>query len=343
MISVAKDQKLIKSSTVFERRLPVNLDERDSRFYKDELRYKTYDCYLDFVKNARISSDSIVYKNGVFLVAETLYSEESKTYYKSSYLLKKILLGKKNQLDRTKKYLLATDYSSSGHFHWLTEALPRIFCVKDLAPDFVLLLPDTPYIRKVAMESIDWLGISFQDVIFMKENEFYKAENLYFVSKLCRTGQMDDEIMQKINARFGSSGNCGTRRLYVSREKAAFRKILNEKELIAVLKANDFEILYGEDFSFAEQVEIFSTCRTLLGIHGAGLTNCLFMNPQTNLIELRRNEVNVGYWFLADCLNQNYYYYNGIPDSDKSVMGRGCNLTIPVNDFEEKILKNLQN
>jgi len=42
---------------------------------------------------------------------------------------------------------------------------------------------------------------------------------------------------------------------------------------------------------------------------------------------------------LAESVGHEYYYYHGVPDSDLSLIGRGCNLTIPVDDFEEKILK----
>src|SRR6185436_7043976 len=101
------------------------------------------------------------------------------------------------------------------------------------------------------------------------------------------------------------------------------------------------EIIVAEGISLAEQVKIFSSAQILLGIHGGGLVNLLFMEPGGKLIELRKKEggtSNTGYWHLADSVDQSYYYYNGIPDSDKPLVGKGCNLTIPIEDFEEKIL-----
>jgi capsular polysaccharide biosynthesis protein len=149
--------------------------------------------------------------------------------------------------------------------------------------------------------------------------------------------------MKQIREELISGKDSGHKKFYISREKARFRKVLNEKELICMLKNNGFEIIHAEDFSLSEQIDVFSGCETLLGIHGAGLTNCVFMKQGSNVIELRRKETakNTGYWHLADCLDHKYYYYNGIPDSEKSIIGRGCNLTIPINDFEEKILKSL--
>lgn len=44
---------------------------------------------------------------------------------------------------------------------------------------------------------------------------------------------------------------------------------------------------------------------------------------------------------LTDSLGHKYYYYNGIPDSEKTIIGNGCNLTIPVRHFENEILKQI--
>lgn len=332
--------KLLKSSVKIKRDLPVNFVAEDGDFYENCRIYETYNSYLKSISNVLVTPDSIVYQNG-FLVDETLYSKENKHYYQIRYFLKRFFFSKKITLNQNKKYLLATDSESAGHFHWFTEVLPRLLCVKEIAEEFVLMLPNKPYIREIALDSLKISNLNFEDILLMKESELYRVKNLYYISKISRTGQIYDDLMREINSLFISNKEKGEGKIYISRQKAQFRKILNENEFTEMLKNNGFEILYGEDLSLAEQIDIFSSCETLLGIHGAGLTNCLFMNPPSNLIEIRKNEVNVGYWFLADSLNHNYYYYNGIPDSEKSIIGRGCNLTIPLDEFEEKILKNL--
>ena len=129
-----------------------------------------------------------------------------------------------------------------------------------------------------------------------------------------------------------------------TREKANYRKVVNEDALCAVLRNHGFEVLYGEELSLSEQIDIFSSAATLLGVHGAGLMNAIFMHSGSKVIELRKNEngpTNVGYWHLADSLNHSFYYYNGIPDSDKPLVGKGCNLTIPIKDFQDKILNKM--
>jgi capsular polysaccharide biosynthesis protein len=250
-----------------------------------------------------------------------------------------LLTARKVRLDSSEEFLLVTDQESNGHFHWFTEVLPRLWLIKDRAPEFVLMLPDTPYMRSVAAESLQVTGIRFKEIFWVQRGEFYKVPRLYHVSKVSRTGQMDDAIMMKLNRAFVDDKPRGKRKLYISRSLARFRRVLNEKELEEKLKDYGFEAIKTDEWSLTEQIAAFSECETLIGIHGAGLTNCLFMPPGGKVIELRKREPNYGYWHLAESVGHKYYYYHGEPDSELSLIGRGCNLTIPVDDFEEKILK----
>jgi hypothetical protein len=64
------------------------------------------------------------------------------------------------------------------------------------------------------------------------------------------------------------------------------------------------------------------------------------------VVELRKKEnrsSNVAYWHLADCLGHKYYYFNGIPDNDRPLVGHGCNLNIDLAGFENFVLKNIDN
>jgi len=199
------------------------------------------------------------------------------------------------------------------------------------------LLPDHYYIRTIGLASIEYLGIRFKDIVFMKGNEFYSVRNLFHISRIARSGHMHPQLMQEIRSKFVDGKKVGTRKIYISRDRARVRKVLNEVELTAILKGNGFDILIGEELSFSEQVDVFSQCETLVGLHGAGLTNCLMMKPG-RIIELKKKESNVGYWHLADALDHKYFYYHGIADSEESLIGSGCNLSIHVEHFTNDIL-----
>jgi capsular polysaccharide biosynthesis protein len=328
---------LLKPAVCIKRSPPANLTNADAELFRDAFTYRTLDAYLKSFGKVWISSDSVVYKNGL-LLPETLATLDQLSYYRLRHLAKKLLTAPKVALDKTKNHLLVTDAWSSGHFHWFMEVIPRIWTIRDRSKEFVLLLPDTPYVRSTGLNSLQLLNLEFEDVILMKDTDFHKVNDLYFVSPISAPGQMHDGIMKEINAAFVSGRASGQDKIYMSREKARIRKVLNEKELTALLKDHGFEVLFGEDHSLAEQIEIFARCSTLMGIHGAGLTNSIFMKPGGNIIELRKREKNYAYWHLAGSIGHRYNYYHGKPDSEASLIGQGSNLTIPIDDLYKKIL-----
>lgn len=331
------DVRLQRSSPIV-RSAPANLIAGDAFLFEDAYDYSILDTFLRPLGRARVSADSVAYKGGR-LLAETVVASEQVPYYRWKHLVKKLVTGRKVALDPHKKYLLVTDAWSAGHFHWFMEVLPKLMLIEESASEFVLLLPDTPYVRKIGVESLELLGIRFADIAWMRENEFYKAPDLYYITRIAAPGQVNDDLMKELNRRFRGDRSTGKKRYYISRSDARIRKLLNEEELEPILKAYGFETVRPEHVSLREQIDMFAECETLIGIHGAGLTNCLFMPAGGNVVELGKREPNYGYWHLADSVGHKYYYYHGIPDSDSSLIGTGCNLTVPIGDFENQILE----
>lgn len=330
-------ESILLQKTRIERLLPTNFVNADREDFAGQESYETFTPVLRSLKNARVSGDSVIFRRGA-VDEKSLYTPKLRTYFQTRYLAKKLLRARKYTLDNDASYLLATDQESIGHFHWLTEVLTRLWLVRERAAEFTLLLPDKPYVRTIGAESLKLLGLDFNNIVWIGDDDFVKVPNLYHITRISRTGQFHDEIVKELRRAFiGEATGGGSRMLYISRAGADRRKILNEEELIGELERNGFDIFTGEKMDLKEQVKIFSECRTIVGIHGAGLTNCLFMPPGI-VVELRKKEPNYGYWHLAGSLGHKYYYYNGTPDSEMSLIGSGCNLTINVRDFANRIL-----
>jgi capsular polysaccharide biosynthesis protein len=60
----------------------------------------------------------------------------------------------------------------------------------------------------------------------------------------------------------------------------------NEEEIEAALARLGFAIVYPQDLTFDQQVEIFSRARVVVGQHGAGLTNAAFASPGCLVIDV---------------------------------------------------------
>ncbi len=74
--------------------------------------------------------------------------------------------------------------------------------------------------------------------------------------------------------------------VYASRSKARGRFILNEAEVLRSISHLAPHVVCFEDLSFAEQVTLMGKTKMFISIHGAGLTNMMFMPPGGSVIEL---------------------------------------------------------
>jgi capsular polysaccharide biosynthesis protein len=66
------------------------------------------------------------------------------------------------------------------------------------------------------------------------------------------------------------------RRLYVSRARAARRRLVNEEQVRLWLSLRGFETVEPESLSVAEQIALFSEASHIVGPEGAALTNMIF-------------------------------------------------------------------
>jgi hypothetical protein len=98
-------------------------------------------------------------------------------------------------------------------------------------------------------------------------------------------------------------------KIYVSRGRQKYRNIENEEEVIKVMIEMEFAVVYFEDMSFWEQVNIMKNCRYFISIHGANMTNIFFMQEGWKVLEINQKEnPNLCYWSLAHSVNLFYFY-----------------------------------
>jgi capsular polysaccharide biosynthesis protein len=210
------------------------------------------------------------------------------------------------------KSVWVTDDWSNGYFHWLGDVIPRLFTVKDQLKDRVLLLPNKYQNFKYVTPSLQPFELG--GVEFVKPAEVLVCDDLILPTQTAPSGHYNDELIRAVAKMFvdfyRKTSPAATDRIYISRSRAPKRKIINEAEVIALMKELGFRIVLPEELSFAEQVTLGSQARYLVSSHGAGMTNMLFMPPATSVLELRHvtDNINNCYFTLASALGLNYYY-----------------------------------
>ena len=71
------------------------------------------------------------------------------------------------------------------------------------------------------------------------------------------------------------------KKVFISRRKAAFSRIVNEDKVIELFEKAGYLIVCTEKLDYDEQVKLFSSASCIVGASGAALTNLVYCNPKT--------------------------------------------------------------
>lgn len=321
------------------RKKPVNLQDQDIPFFVSEFERVIPESYLYELKNVLITDEGTLYSNySVISEAGTLQNRTIR--YRLSVFLKR----KKNRLSGGEKYLYASDAWSAGYFHWLTDVLQRLEAIQEEErAGMTLILPS--FCNSFHLNSLS--PYQLKNIIHISQGGAVIAQNLFLPGHISISGNYNSLLINRIRKRYRSYYQerkelMVSERIYISRDKAKIRRILNEKELYPILEKYQFKLIYAEDYSFEEQVGIFKNCKYLISMHGAGLTNMLFMEENNSVLEIRKkgDSHNLCYYALASSLNLDYYYLFGNP-LEKEMDTHLADFEINIDLFEDAIRKML--
>jgi hypothetical protein len=113
----------------------------------------------------------------------------------------------------------------------------------------------------------------------------------------------------------GSVGEGAGRRVYVSRDDAKLRRVLNESSFMPKLEALGFERAALGELSIARQVALFRQAEVVVAPHGAGLAHIAWCAPGTKIVEFfpspdgprgRVRNATYDYWLLSKQLGLHY-------------------------------------
>lgn len=301
----------IYEETVARRKLPVNFNQAHLELFEGELERAIPECQLLKFENVLASPEGLLFK-GTKILPESfafpyhLDDWRRRTIFK--FLAKNYAFRRRRRIER--EALWITNYWSTGYFHWLADALTRLFVVRDRVRDLLLVLPGKYRRYEFVESSLEAFGVTNVDFV---DEKVVECRSLLLPSHTAPPGHFKNEAIRGVRSvllsAYGSRGDEGER-LYISRSKAAKRRILNEDEIVPVLDRFGFQTICMEDLSFPEQVQICSRARYVVSNHGAGLTNTLFMRDGGSVLELRHQSdcINNCYFTLASALDLNYFY-----------------------------------
>ncbi len=301
---------------------PLNICDEDRDKYLPHLSYTLNEQRVKYLKNVFVTSSGFCMNNkGLIKESHHNYpvqindyrNEAAKCYYDAVDNPENLIV-----LDDDKTYL-AIHHPWFNYYHWICESIFRLWMVRKKLDTLILILPEYYRDADFIMGSIEPFNI--KNIFFVPNGKSLLVKNLCLPQIKPECDSYNGMHVRQIR-RFYSNYVLTVKplvtkrieRLYVSRKLAGRRAITNEDEILTIVDKYDFEIFYPEKHSFLEQVAIFSQVRYLVGTHGSGLTNMLFMGSGTSLLELHKNKTNELdhpsplFWYMAEALGIKYYH-----------------------------------
>jgi tetratricopeptide (TPR) repeat protein len=209
--------------------------------------------------------------------------------------------------------------SGNMYYHWTIDILPRIEILRrsgidiDRIDKFVVNNIKQPFQK----ETLNALGIPNNKIIESDIHPYIKAEKLVVPSFPGHLDWINRGTIEFLREAFSSKtslySNNYPERIYISRAKAKYRHIINEKEMTELLRQFGFVTIFTEEMSVLDQVSLFASAKAIVAAHGSALTNIVFCQEGTNVIELfSPNYVRTDYWIVSQYLKLNHYYLKGV-------------------------------
>ncbi|PIQ22094.1 MAG: hypothetical protein COW65_05205 [Cytophagales bacterium CG18_big_fil_WC_8_21_14_2_50_42_9] len=306
-------KKVKVSNPVFNKRfLPLNYEDIEYREKFICESYTTNASYISELKNAYVSPYGVVFKN-FKIIKESVYPGYNDHSFYLTFL-KKILLRRINYVSGTCIVAIYAYYDN--YYHFVSDILPRLFNVLDYATEAKVLMHER--MPGFVKEYLELLG--FSNIEFIKDDELAYVKRLFLPTFTAGKHSHNSSIMKDLVKHIKSKNRTNKdfsdyRNVYVSRRKDRYRKVLNEDEVIGTVEKFGFKTIYLEDYTVPEQISLMSQVKNLIAIHGAGITNIMYMPENGLVVELIHPQHHIDCFYnLANVFNHDTIILQGVAE-----------------------------
>ena len=307
-------KKKILQSYISVRKPPKNLNESDIELFSHEFEKKIQESHFLTVRNVYVLNTYLykIFPLSFFFKYVYFYLPSVRKILKDilrNFFKSKINVNKKE----IENAIWITDNKTAVYFHFLCDALGRYY-----------LLPNSIKMKQIPIilpekYNIDWIKeiLTYLNIDYLptKKDNLYKVNNLLVPYYPAPSGNFHKENLSILRNEFINNKNFTNKtqepykKVWFSRNKAR-RQLSNFEEVSVFLKNEGFEIINFEDYSTESKLELMQKTKIIAGLHGSGLTNALFMQNKTFMLDVRDPKDNIknAFFSLASEVGVNYYY-----------------------------------
>jgi len=317
------DYTLIDSPGTSVIPLPENISSRDALSrdrgvwgfsYYDTPRRDLRETFIATVPNCRILSqfDHWGEPDGneyyAILTEDDRALDVTGTPYNAD-LHKQLLTSPPSSEGRLRSAAWVLELWDRNYAHWVEWMLVKIALLKARGLERNLLLPRKHRLTEVVESSISALGIDTGSLPRMGPKVLHVDELTVVGIDYYRTSLIAN---LRDRLRVDSPRKPPSRRIFVSRKNAEWRKLINEDDCWKVLSRFGFERVFMEDLRFQQQFDLMQEAAVFFGVHGAGMVNIMFAPKGLHVVEVfDPGFANPQYYALAGAIGHPYWLIRG--------------------------------
>jgi len=276
MIKDIDEKKILNNSNLNNLFLEASLKDLG-----EKCRILKGDFYIDSFNYFPISS---TYETFYFLFKRQDDNSINNFYSKDFY---NNFMDKKNDFKLLENCFILGSSPSDNYFTNLIHFFPRIFFINDKKINLLIHRNLSNKFRKFIKSICEMreIEVNFSFV----DDEFYNFKNsqipqFFSIEKSIKVLRFFiDKLLPSIKTPNFSD------KIYIRREDASYRKVLNEADLIYELRKKGFDVINPHHFEILEQMKIFSNAKLIISPHGSNLTNIIFCKKGTKVVEISPN------------------------------------------------------
>jgi hypothetical protein len=210
-----------------------------------------------------------------------------------------------------------------NYYHWIHDVLCKLALLEMFQIEYDYLY--VPAKSKFMIETLKLWGIP-EEKIIQPYDQYYaiKADELIVPSMInnydstynihsCFSAYSNKRLITYVRnkllkkAKDFPVNKTFNKRFYTSRKDTKLRKILNEDELISLLDTYGIDSYNLTDLTIIEQIHLFNNAEIIIGAHGANLTNIIFCDPGTIVVELLQSFNQTQPFFTSQMFNLHHF------------------------------------
>jgi len=209
-------------------------------------------------------------------------------------------------------FSLLCGIDTNNYYHWFFDCLPKLLIFKRFYKfeknDF-FLAPNLKHDFQI--KSLRMLNI--KNILNAASLKHVYAKKIITTSFTNFTIDHKDWLIKELRDKFTLTKRKISKqnlKIFLDRKgvSSLIRDISNKEELIKFLRNENFLIIDPSKLSFVDEIKLFNAAKIVVGIYGAGLTNAIFCQKKTHIIELKNNQTDSLFKNIIKKSKLNYHF-----------------------------------